>query len=65
MPPSTSLRLRCGDISGKCDFVVHGETEEEIFLKIREHIKTFHGLIGFSKIINDEFRKFIREDNSA
>lgn len=65
MPLSTSLRLRCGDIAGKCDFVVHGETEEEIFLKFREHIKTFHGLIGLSKMINDEFRKFIREEDPA
>jgi len=59
------LILRCGDIAGKCDIVVSGETEEEIFLKIRDHMKTFHGLIGFSKIINDEFRKFIHEGNSA
>jgi predicted small metal-binding protein len=57
--------LRCGDIAGKCDFVVHCETEEEIFLKIGEHIKTSHGLIVNSKIINDEIRKSIREENLA
>ena len=65
MPPATSLRLRCGDIAGTCDFVVHGKTEEEIFLRIREHINTFHGLTGLSKFINEEFRKFIREENLA
>jgi len=51
--------LRCGDIAGKCDFVASGETEEEIFLKIKEHIEIFHGIIGFSKIIGEEFRKYI------
>lgn len=56
------LALRCGDIAGKCDFKVSGETEEEIFLKIKEHIETFHGIIGFSRIINEEFRKFIYEE---
>ncbi|MCL5884715.1 MAG: DUF1059 domain-containing protein [Deltaproteobacteria bacterium] len=56
------LALRCGDIAGKCDFKVYGETEEVIFLKIKEHMETFHGIIGFSKIINEEFRKFIRQE---
>ena len=65
MPHITSLRLRCGDIAGKCDFVAHGETEEEIILKIKEHIETAHGIVGFSKIINDEFRKFIREEKPS
>ena len=65
MPQLTSLRLRCGDMCGNCDFVVHGETEEEVILVFKEHIKTTHGLMGLSKIITEEFRKFIREDNSA
>jgi len=59
---AVGLTLRCGEICGICDFVAHGETEEEIFLKMREHIKTTHGLVGYSKFINDEFRKFIHED---
>ena len=56
------LTLRCGEIAGICDFVAHGATEEEVILRIKEHIKASHGLFGFSKIINDEFRKFIHED---
>jgi hypothetical protein len=45
--------------------VAHGKTEEEILLIIEEHIIIFHGIIGFAKIINEEFRKFIREEIPA
>jgi len=56
------LSLRCGDIVGECDFEVHGETEEEILLEIEKHIATIHGLYGITKIINEELRKFIRDE---
>ena len=61
---NTHLRLRCGDIAGKCDCVVHGETEEEIFLIFGKHLKTVHGIDVCSKFFYDEFRKFILGDNS-
>jgi predicted small metal-binding protein len=60
-----SLSLRCGDIAGNCDFVAHGETEEEVLQKIKEHIKTFHGIFGLSNLINEVFRKLICEDVSS
>lgn len=59
------LAIRCGDICGTCDFVAHGETEEEIILKLVEHIKVVHGLIGIDKIVKEKFRKFICEENPA
>lgn len=59
------FNLHCCDIGAKCDFVAHGETEEEVLRGIEVHVETFHGIIGFTKIINEQFRKFIREDAPA
>jgi predicted small metal-binding protein len=59
------LTLRCGDIGGKCEFIVHGETEEEILLKIDEHVESIHGFKGISKIMNEKIRKVIHKENPA
>lgn len=45
--------------------MIHGETEEEILLKLAEHGRTIHELDGVSEIIKEEFRKFIREEDPA
>ena len=57
--------LRCGDIAGGCGFVVHGETEEEILLKIDEHVESIHYFKSISKIMNEKIQKIIRKENPA
>ena len=53
--------LGCSEIAGRCDFVAHGETAEEVLHVILEHIKTSHGLYEIPHTITDGFRKLIRE----
>lgn len=36
--------IRCKDVGVDCDFVVTGETEEEIMKKAAEHAKKAHGM---------------------
>jgi predicted small metal-binding protein len=60
-----AFSLHCGDIAGKCDFVIEGETEEDVLEKFKEHIKTIHGIYGLSIGIINEFMKCIREENPA
>ena len=36
--------IRCRDVGVDCDWVVSGETEEEIMKKAAEHAKKDHGM---------------------
>jgi predicted small metal-binding protein len=48
-----------------CDFVVRGETEEELFRNALEHGKAFHGMKEISKDLQDKMRTLIREEKAA
>lgn len=37
-------QLRCADVTGECDAVVTGETDEEILGQAVPHAKEVHGL---------------------
>jgi predicted small metal-binding protein len=36
--------LCCREVGPDCDFVAHGETEEEIMGQVVQHAKTVHGI---------------------
>jgi predicted small metal-binding protein len=36
--------LKCSDVGMDCDFVVRGETSEEVMKKAAEHARTAHGI---------------------
>ena len=56
------LVLRCCEIAGeeKCDFIVKGDTEEEVFQKMGEHFIEVHGLTVTTKPVKDVFRRSLR-----
>jgi len=57
--------LRCRDAGVDCDFVVRGETEEELFRNALEHGKAFHGMKEIPKDLQDKMRILIREEKAA
>jgi len=36
--------LKCSDVGMDCDFVVRGETSEEVMKNAAEHARTAHGI---------------------
>ncbi len=57
--------IRCRDAGVDCDFVVRGDTEEELFRKALEHGKAFHGMTEISKDLKEKMRMLIREERAA
>jgi predicted small metal-binding protein len=57
--------IRCRDAGADCDFVVRGETEEELFRNALEHGKAFHGMKEIPKDLQDKMRMLIREEKAA
>lgn len=57
--------IRCRDAGVDCDFVVRGETEEELFRKALEHGKQFHGMTELPEDLKQKMRALIREEKAA
>lgn len=57
--------LRCRDGGVDCDFVVRGETEEELFRNALEHGRTFHGMTEITEDLREKMRTLIREEKAA
>ncbi len=55
--------LRCRDVGVDCDFVACGKTEEEIFLKAKEHGKSDHNMSEIPKDTLDKARRAIRDED--
>jgi predicted small metal-binding protein len=37
------MTISCRDLGKNCDFVAHGDTEEELMVNIKKHVKEMHG----------------------
>lgn len=57
--------IRCRDAGVDCDFVVRGETEEELFRKALEHGRAAHGMKEISEDLKQKMRGLIREEKVA
>ena len=57
--------IRCRDAGVDGDFVVRGDTEEELFRKALEHGKNVHGRTDISPELKEKMRKLIREEKAA
>lgn len=57
--------IHCRDAGVDCDFVVRGETEEELFRKALEHGREYHGMTEIPQDLKDKMRKLIREEKAA
>ncbi len=53
--------LSCRDVGADCDFVICGDTEDEIFKKAKQHGKEVHNMSEFSKDLYDKARSAIRD----
>ena len=54
--------LRCRDVGVDCDFVACGKTEEEIFLKAKDHAKSDHNMSEIPQDTIDKARSVIRDE---
>lgn len=57
-----SKTLRCKDVGPDCDFVAHGETEEEIMEQVAEHARTEHGFEEVPPELAEKARSVIQEE---
>jgi len=57
--------IRCRDAGVDCDFVVRGETEEELFRNALEHGRAFHGMKEIPNDLREKMRTLIREEKAA
>ena len=60
-----SKTLKCRDAGADCDFVVRGDTEEELFRNALEHGREFHGMKEIPKDLQEKMRSLIREEKAA
>ncbi len=54
--------IRCRDAGVDCDFVVRGETEEELFRKAAEHGRLEHNMEEIPEELKEKMRMLIREE---
>lgn len=54
--------VACRDMGADCDFVVRGETEEEILRKATEHGRKEHGMTELTPEMKNKLRKAIHEE---
>jgi predicted small metal-binding protein len=54
--------LCCRDVGPDCDFVAHGETEEEIMGQVVQHAKSVHGFEEVPVELAEKARAAIRDE---
>lgn len=54
--------LHCQDVTGACDAVVRGETDEEILAQVGPHARERHGLETVPPELAEQARRSIREE---
>jgi len=53
--------LKCGSVFPGCDFVLHGESEEEIIMKAHEHARSVHEVERMSDALKAKVRLSIQD----
>ncbi len=54
--------ISCRDVGVDCDFVVRGETEEDVLKKCAEHANKAHGMKEIPQELVERVREAIREE---
>lgn len=57
--------IHCRDAGVDCDFVVRGETEEELFRNALEHGRREHGMAEIPEDLKAKMRRLIRDEKAA
>jgi predicted small metal-binding protein len=53
--------LECGSVVPGCDFVAHGDSEEELMMKALEHARAVHGVEHATERLKARIRAAIKE----
>ena len=53
--------VNCRDVGVDCDFVAHGETEQEVLQQCAEHARTAHGMNEIPPELAVKVRAAIRD----
>jgi predicted small metal-binding protein len=56
-----SKKLACGSVVPGCEFVAHGESDEEIMMKASQHAREAHGVDRMSDELRAKVRASIEE----
>jgi predicted small metal-binding protein len=54
--------LECGSVVPACDFVAHGDSEQEVMMKVIEHARAVHGIAHVSEQLKAKIRVAIKEE---
>ena len=54
--------VNCRDVGVNCDFVAHGETEQEVLQQCAEHARTAHGMSEIPAELATKVRAAIRDE---
>jgi predicted small metal-binding protein len=55
-------KMSCKDVGPDCDFVAHGETEEEVMGQVAEHARSAHGMQEVPPELAEKARAAIRDE---
>jgi predicted small metal-binding protein len=53
--------LECRSVVPGCNFVIHGESEEDVMMKEEEHAHRVHGVEHISEQLKAKIRSAIKE----
>lgn len=56
-----SKTMNCRDVGPDCDFVAHGETEDEIMDQVADHARTAHGIDEVPAELAEKARAAIKD----
>ena len=54
--------VSCRDVGMDCDFVAHGETEQDILEQCAEHARTAHNMTAIPAEVAEKVRGAIRDE---
>jgi predicted small metal-binding protein len=58
---SMSKILKCGQVVPGCNFVIHGESDEDVMMKAVEHARTIHDVDHLSEPLRAQIRAAIKD----
>ena len=54
--------LSCREVGADCDYVVHGDTDEEVLEKVIQHATQAHNISHISEECIEQLKAAIREE---
>lgn len=54
--------LHCSDVISGCDFVTHGVNENEILMRVTQHVRTAHNIAWMTPDLFKRVLEAIRDD---